>query len=116
MVPAAVGPPKTRVAVPAGNMKLVSGVSLAPVQISGQPGPVPGARTIQLPNSVSKPGGGGAGVPVARVTPQQHGGNVSTGYVTFVPANARFVSIFKTAHNKLFEYLVGRLVTARLVQ
>ena len=58
MVPAAVGPPKARVAVPTGNMKLVPG--LAPVQISGQPGPVAGARTIQLPNSVSKPGGGGA--------------------------------------------------------
>ena len=100
MVPAAVGPPKARVAVPAGNMKLVSGsgMSLAPVQISGQPGPVAGARTIQLPNSVSKPGGGGAGVPVARVTPQQHGGsgNVSTGYVTFVPANSRFVSRYRT--------------------
>ena len=95
MVPAAVGPPKARVAVPTGNMKLVPG--LAPVQISGQPGPVAGARTIQLPNSVSKPGGGGAGVPVARVTPQQHGGssNVSTGYVTFVPANSRFVSRFR---------------------
>ena len=94
MVPAAVGPPKTRLTVPAGNMKLVSGVSLAPVQLTGQPGSVPGARAIQLPNSVSKPGSGpGAGVPVARVTPQQHpaSGNVSTGYVTFVPASPRFV-------------------------
>ena len=93
MVPAAVGPPKTRLAVPGGNMKLMSGVSLAPGQLSGQPGAAPGARAIQLPSSVSKPGGAGGGVPVARVTPQQHGasGNVSTSYVTFVPANSRFV-------------------------
>ena len=75
------------------SMKLMSGVSLAPGQLSGQPGAAPGARAIQLPSSVSKPGGGGGGVPVARVTPQQHGasGNVSTSYVTFVPANSRFV-------------------------
>ena len=63
MVPAAVGPPKTRLAVPGGNMKLMSGVSLAPVQLSGQPGAAPGARAIQLPSSVSKPGGAGGGVP-----------------------------------------------------
>ena len=61
MVPAAVGPPMTRLAVPGGNMKLMSGVSLAPGQLSGQPGAAPGARAIQLPSSVSKPGQAGAG-------------------------------------------------------
>ena len=72
-----------------------SGLSLAPVQISGQPGQVAGARNIQLPKSVYKQGGGGGGVPVTR---EQHGvsGNVSTGYVTFVLANSRFVSRSRT--------------------
>ena len=81
--------------VPTSYMKLGSGsgLSLAPVQLSGQPGQVAGARNIQLPKSVSKQGGGG--VPVTR---EQHGvsGNVSTGYVTFVLANSRFVSRSRT--------------------
>jgi len=90
MIPGATGPPKTRVAVPSGNMKLVAGstisaVSLAPVQISQSP--AAGARTIQLPNSGAKGGSSAStNIPVARVTPQQH--SVTSGYVTFVPAAA----------------------------
>jgi len=96
MVPGATGPPKTRVAVPSANMKLVAGstisaVSLAPVQISQTPA---GARTIQLPNSGTKSGSSvSTNIPVARVPPQQHGAHgalsVTSGYVTFVPANSR---------------------------
>ena len=73
-------------------MKLVSGVSPAAVQ----PGRVlwAGARTIQLHNTVSKAGGGGAGAGAseAMVALRQC---LSTGYVSFVTANPRFVSRFK---------------------
>ena len=92
MVPGAVGPPKTRVAVPAGGaMKLVSGVSLAPVQITHTQSAGAGARTIQLPVSgpATKPG---ASVPVARVTPQQHGPGQVASLVTFVPASGSAAS------------------------
>ena len=97
LVPGAVGPPKSRVAVPSvgGAMKVVSGanismVTVAPVQITQ----TPPARTIQLPNSgPTKPGGTNTtNIPVARVIPQQStrdsSAGVTTGYVVagaFVP-------------------------------
>ena len=88
MVPAAVGPPKTRVAGGAGaGMKVVSGVSLAPVQLtSAAPA---GARTIQLPNSGpgSKTGASvTTNIPVARVIPQQQSG---AGFVALVGAGGQ---------------------------
>ena len=84
LVPGAVGPPKSRVAVPVpsvgGAMKVVT---VAPVQITQ----TPPARTIQLPNS----GPSTANIPVARVIPQQSSRDsaTATGYVAFVPGAAQ---------------------------
>ena len=89
MVQAAVGPPKSRMTVPAAaNMKLVTpvqitGAAAGAVQITGAAGA--GARTIQLPSSGVKSGSGQAStnIPVARVTPQQHTSvSVTTGQYT----------------------------------
>ena len=62
-------------------------------RLVASPGQWGGACTIQLSNSAFKPGGGG--VPVAR---KLYGGsgNVSTGYVTFLLPNSRFVSRSRT--------------------
>lgn len=94
LVPGAVGPPKSRVAVPSagGAVKVVSGANLSMVTVA--PVQTPPARTIQLPNSgPTKPGGSNTtNIPVARVVPQQSTRDssvgVTTGYVVagaFVP-------------------------------
>ena len=61
-----------------------------------------------------------SGLSLALVTREQHGvsGNVSTGYVTFVLANSRFVSrsrtVPKESNNLNLKSVAGRLGTNRL--